>query len=342
MHDQQRSMTYSLDELENQPPPLGGGIPEHLKGGELQTIAAGTLKAHEIFGPSAQAPGRPAAPPPAGSPGLQTMHTMLNAPSPQMGVVAQVAHAQGAGPSVMAAAVAMGPMTQRHPAVQRLPHEEVSITVKPVEPAFDHPTLIVQHDPDSEAAAAYRVLGHRLTKPTGIRTLLIAGAEDGDGKTTCAANLALAMSEYGRANILLVEANLRAPALGKVLGFRPPQCFAAQLKAHKKDPMGTWTIAKLTPWLHAMVVDPETFEQPELIDALAIELAVEHFKRLPYDYILIDTPSVLGQADVPLMVDCADGVVITAVARRTSGAAIRQATQMLAPANIMGIALIEG
>jgi len=50
----------------------------------------------------------------------------------------------------------MGPMTQRHPAVQRLPHEEVAITVKPVEPAFDHPSLIVQHDPDSEAAAAYR------------------------------------------------------------------------------------------------------------------------------------------------------------------------------------------
>lgn len=338
-------MTYSLDELENRPPSGGGGIPDHLKGAEMQTIAPGTLKAHEIFGPAAQALGRPAAPPPAGSPGLQTMHTMLNDPAQPVAAMAQLTQAQGlAGPSVMAAAaaMAMGPMTQRHPAVQRLPHEEVSITVKPVEPVFDHPTLIVQHDPDSEAAAAYRVLGHRLTKPTGIRTLLIAGAEDGDGKTTCAANLALAMSEYGRANILLVEANLRAPALGKVLGFRPPQCFAAQLKAHKKDPMGTWTIAKLTPWLHAMVVDPETFEQPELIDALAIELAVEHFKRLPYDYILIDTPSVLGQADVPLMVDCADGVVITAVARRTSGAAIRQATQMLAPANIMGIALIEG
>ncbi len=330
-------MAYSVSELE-------GDVSSNVVAGniEQQTIAPGTLKASEIFGPQGGAASRPAPPPVAGSAGLQTLHTMVNDPMQLMALAQapQVAAAPRQG--VTMAMPQQQAQHQRHPAVQRLPHEEVSHDVRKVTAQLDDPHLVVQHDPDGEPAAAYRVLGHRLTKPSGARTVLFTSAEDGDGKSVCAANVALAMSEYGRANVLLVEANLRAPSLATLLGFKPPKCFAQQLREHKKQPMGTWTIAKLTSWLHVMALDVETFDRPEIIDALGIELAVEHFKRLPYDFILLDTPAVLGQADVPLMSDCADGIVITAFARESNGAAIRKATQMLAPANILGIVLLEG
>jgi Mrp family chromosome partitioning ATPase len=344
MHDPQRTMSYSVNEIE------GGNVQvnEVVANAEAQTIAPGTLKASEIFGPQAGA-SRPAPPPAAGSAGLQTLHTMVNDPA-QLLAMAQATPqaasmaAASAAPGQVAAAMAMAapPAQQRHPAVQRMPHEEVSHDVQAVKARLDDPLLVVHHEPDAEPAAAYRVLGHRLTKPNGARTVLVTSAEDGDGKSVCAANVALAMSEYGRAKVLLVEANLRAPTLAALLGFKPPKCFAQQLREHKKEPMGTWTIAQVSSWLHVMAVDGELFDTPEIIDALGIELAVEHFKRLPYDFILLDTPSVLGQADVPLMSDCADGIVVTAIARESNGGAIRKATQMLAPANILGIVLLEG
>ncbi|MCK5797288.1 MAG: P-loop NTPase [Deltaproteobacteria bacterium] len=353
MHDPQRTTTYALSDLDDavvptDAPTVKGPAAMEIAEADLLTVSPGTLKASEIFGPGvAAALGGPAAPPVSG-PGLQTMHTMINQPS-QLVAMAQASQTPDGkaapGPQVAVAAMAMGvggTGRQRHPAVRRLPHEEVLVEVIATTPTIASPLLVVSHEPDGEPAAAYRVLGHRLTQPMGMRTILVTSAEDGDGKSVCAANIALAMSEYGRATVLLVEANLRAPSLASLLGFKPPKCFSEQLRAHKKEPMGSWTMAKLSTWLHVLAVDPANFKRPEIIDALSIELAVEHFKRLPYDFIFIDTPSVLGQADVPLMQDCADGIVLAALARESHGAAIRQAMQMLAPAPILGIALLEG
>ncbi|MBW2734251.1 MAG: P-loop NTPase [Deltaproteobacteria bacterium] len=233
-------------------------------------------------------------------------------------------------------------MTQRHPAVKRLPHEEVSVEARTVEATFPDPLLVMQHDPDSPQAAAYRVLGHRVTRPAGMRALMVTSAEGCDGKTTCAINLAMALSEGGRATVLLVEANLRRPGIARALGFEPPLCFEAQLTAHKEQPMSPWTIARVTQWMHVVAVNPITLTGAKMIDALGVELAIEHFKRLPYDFIVVDTPAVLGQADVTLMHDCVDGVLLTGIAGESDGIAIREATQLLAPSNILGLALLEG
>jgi Mrp family chromosome partitioning ATPase len=354
VHDQQRTVTYSLEELELRPggaPQRGGGAPV-VPNNQMQTIAPGSLSVQGAIdsgaGSSSQVISSAAAAPNAA--GLHAAHTMVNEPGSAaynkiMGQPVPAQPAPGSPATQMTPAITpqmLANLTQRHPAVQRLPHEEVHVDVRDVQADYPDNLLEVHHAPDSQQAAAYRVLGHRATKPVGVRTVLITSAEEADGKTTCAINLGLAMSEFGRATVLLVEANLRSPAVADVLGFKPPKCFDVQLKEHKQNPMGTWTIARVTQWFHAVAVDPDTFTEPRLIDALALELAVEHFKRLPYDYILIDTPSVLGQADVSLIHDCADGILMTGIARESSGAAIREATQLLAPANILGIVLLGG
>ena len=60
-----------------------------------------------------------------------------------------------------------------------------------------------------------------------------------------------------------------------------------------------------------------------------------------YDYIVIDTPPVLGAADVNLIEDSADGVLFTAWSRTTSSRALRQAVEQLAPAKLLGVTLLD-
>jgi Mrp family chromosome partitioning ATPase len=200
--------------------------------------------------------------------------------------------------------------------------------------------LVMVREPDSPRAAAYRVLRHRLLE-RDRRTFVVTSAQPGEGKTTCAANLALALGECGRAKVLLVEANLRTPALAAMLGFQPPVCFSEQLAAHRDRPLEPWTLVEvLSPYLHVAAVKPGGSGRP-LVDAPAWAIAMERLKLAGYDYIVIDTPAVLGAADVNLIQDSADAVFFVARARTSSGRHLRRAVEQLAPAPILGVVVIE-
>jgi len=201
--------------------------------------------------------------------------------------------------------------------------------------------LILVREPDSARAASFRVLRHRLQERGDPRVIAVTSPGPNEGKTTCAVNLALALGECGRARVLLVEANLRTPALAALFGFLPPECFSTQLGRHKDKPLDAWSVVEVfSPSLHVLAVKPDADSRP-LLDGPAFALALEMLRQANYDYIVIDTPPVLGAADVNLVEDVADGVLFTAWSRETSGRRLRQAIEQLAPAKLLGLALIN-
>ncbi len=203
--------------------------------------------------------------------------------------------------------------------------------------------LILLREPDSARAAAYRVLRHRLQDRGNPRIVAVTSPGRGDGKTTCAVNLALALGECERARVLLIEANLRDPQLAALFGFLPPECFAQQMIRHKERPHDPWSVVEaFTPSLHVLAVKPgrEAREQA-LLDGPAFLSAVFSLARGDYEYLVLDTPPVLGSADVNLVEDAADGLLITARAGQTSTRDVRRAVQQLAPAKILGFTLID-
>ncbi len=209
---------------------------------------------------------------------------------------------------------------------------------RPVE--FDK-RLVMLREPDSAAAAAYRVLRYRLFERGNPRVIVVSSPRAKEGKTTCAVNLALALGECGRARVLLVEANLRAPKLAEMLAFMPPVCFGEQVATHRDQPDDPWTVVEAhSPWLHVAAVKPDLKDRP-LIDSPAFAIAIDQLRHAGYDYVVIDTPPVIGTADVNLTQDSADGVLLVIKSRVTAGRHLRRAIEQLAPSRVLGLVMAD-
>jgi Mrp family chromosome partitioning ATPase len=201
------------------------------------------------------------------------------------------------------------------------------------------PRLILLCEPDSVRAASLRILRHRLIERGNPAIIAVSGPDEGSGKTTCAVNLALALSECDRAKVLLVEANLRKPAVAMLFGFLPPEGLARQLDRHRDRPLEPWFVVELgSPSLHVLAADSGQASEP-LLDGPAFSQAIQRLRMAGYDYVVLDTPSVLHSADVNLIQGACDGVLMTAWAARTTGKALSQAVEQLSPSKILGIAL---
>jgi Mrp family chromosome partitioning ATPase len=202
------------------------------------------------------------------------------------------------------------------------------------------PRLVLLKAPESPRAAAFRVLAHQVRHADKGRVVLVSSPGPRQGKTLCAVNLALALGESGRARVLLVEANLRAPQLAQIFGFSPPWCFAEQLVAHREQPMQEWKVVDVGV-LHVIAFSPAP-QLAQLTDATAFSIAMERFLLAQYDHIVIDGPAVLGSAEVNLLQEDATCVLLTALTGRTSARELREAREQLQPGEVLGVALIEG
>lgn len=223
------------------------------------------------------------------------------------------------------------------------PAPEISLTQHhlPNDEQGTDPRLVLLTDPDSEQAANFRVLRHHILEAGRPQVIVVSSARADEGKTTTAANLALALAECGRAKVLLVEANLRRPQLAGMFRVVPSWCFAEQLAAHRHQPLLPWSLIDIPQlWLHVAAVSPR-IEQNQLLDAPAFAIAMERLRLGGYDHIVIDSPPILGSADVNLIQDAADGVLLTLRGRVSTARDLRRAIDQLSPARVLGSVLLE-
>ncbi len=213
---------------------------------------------------------------------------------------------------------------------------------------------VVRHalsdDPDSRIcllredatarAASFRVLRHRLAERGDARSIAVTSAYNGEGKTTCAVNLALALAESGRFKVLLVEANLKRPTLASLFDMVPSPCFLEQLAVHSERSDEPWTVAEIEPVnLHVLAVHPDA-KQRRLLDGPTFAAAMDRL-RGSYDYLVVDGASILTSADVALIEDAVDALVLVARAHDSRARIIRQGLDQVSMANVAGIVLMD-
>ena len=201
---------------------------------------------------------------------------------------------------------------------------------------------VVYSDPRSAGADRFRLLQMRLRNMRAsrqLKVLLITSPEPGDGKTTVALNLAIALTERGKRPVLLLESDVYRPTLTKRLGLNSwmglTDCFESgrdPMQAIRRvDPLGFYLLPAGTP-----VEDGSGILQSDYISQLIKGLAATSF-----DWILIDSPPTTPVAEILALRSQANATLLVARAQKTHREAIEESIRNLGRDHVVGIVLNE-
>jgi capsular exopolysaccharide synthesis family protein len=201
------------------------------------------------------------------------------------------------------------------------------------------PQLVSLVSPTSFEAEQYRILRHSVERRhlhDGIAVIAVTSAGGGDGKTTTAINLAGALAQAADQRVLLVEADLRRPALMAQVGMRPTDFGLAEAitdGSHRLEDL-TVRVPGFNLWVlpagRPMMNPYETLRSPR-VAALMAEA------RNQYAYVIIDTPPVVPCPDYLLLEPLIDAVVLVVAADRTPREMMDAALDMLDKSKTLGI-----
>jgi capsular exopolysaccharide synthesis family protein len=151
------------------------------------------------------------------------------------------------------------------------------------------------------------------------RVLVLTSPEPGDGKTTAATNLAIALAEIGK-RVVLVDGDLRKPRLDKIFGI---ECRGGLAKL--LDEAETPDEQPLSEFVHASHVE-NLFVLPTSAarEGITTKLHSSRLRSLidvlrqEFDVVIIDSPPMLHLSDARVLGWLADGVLLVFRSRRTT------------------------
>lgn len=158
------------------------------------------------------------------------------------------------------------------------------------------------------------------------RVTLVVSSLPQEGKTNCAVSLALSVASGGR-KALLVDADLRRPGVGSLLGSEPGHPGFGELLD------GNATLEQVIQvhtrsGLHYITAENASVAAQERIN---FDFTAELFEdlRSRYDFIFVDSPPLLAVADSLWLAHAADATLFLVRWQRTPRSAVRTAIQKL-------------
>jgi capsular exopolysaccharide synthesis family protein len=198
--------------------------------------------------------------------------------------------------------------------------------------------LIVLTQPRSYSAERFRrlrsLLGAALEQKS--RVVVVTSAAPNEGKSLIAANLALTIASGKDERVLLLDADLRKPSIGRFLDPKPSLGLADIL-----DDRTTQEHVILDIKDSMLDVLPAGKPPPDPVEMLTSEKMRELMLELRrhYDWVIIDTPPIVPFTDADAAGRLSDGYVLVVRAGQTSQSIFKQATALATGAPVLGIVL---
>jgi capsular exopolysaccharide synthesis family protein len=206
-----------------------------------------------------------------------------------------------------------------------------------------NPYLVMFHDPAGYRAEQVRALRNRLValNPDGEpKTLVVTSAVRGEGKSVAALNLAMALAELERHQVVLVEADLRRPSCERYLNLNPAPGLADVLQG--RVPLDR--ALRPAGYRRLMLLGAGTAVQnpAEVLGASRLD---ELFQRLKeqFQYVVVDTPPVLPSTDAGVVASRADGTLLVVRIERSLKKQSREALRTIQDmgGNVLGTFVTE-
>lgn len=176
----------------------------------------------------------------------------------------------------------------------------------------------------SRAIEAYRslrtslLLSHSGTPP---KIFLVTSALPGEGKSTTAANIAIALAQTG-ARTLLVDLDMRKPVIASVLGVSAEKGMSTYLSGNSD----LSSLIQRTSFTELFVVPagPMAPNPAELIGSKRMRTGLELVREY-FTHVVIDSPPALEISDAMIVSPAVDGVIVVARAGKTPRKAVGRA-----------------
>ena len=191
-----------------------------------------------------------------------------------------------------------------------------------------HPGLSTQHR--RLAATLHNAQIHET-----LKVVLVTSALPGEGKTLTALNLALTLSRSYLRRVLLIDADLRRPAIHKQWGLPTSRGLSDSLGASIDGIIPTYRVNKTLTVVPAGRVDtdPTSGLTSDRMSRIVQEA------RHRFDWVVIDTPPVSSVDDATLLTQLCDAVIFVVRARKTPYQVVSRCVESIGQDRIFGVVL---
>jgi protein-tyrosine kinase len=211
---------------------------------------------------------------------------------------------------------------------------------------LDWPALrerrVMSSDDSRPAAHAYRMLRTQIlqrARANGLHTLGVVSAVNGEGKTLTAINLALSLAAEPNQTVLLLDLDLRRPAVARVLGLTAECGLESWFNSGDPTKNVCYTIDGVERLYVLPTLAPVTGSS-EALAGLGTRGLIEGLTDRDSGRLLIlDLPPVLLSDDALMAAPLLDAAVLVVDERRTRREDVTRVIELLGNTRIVGTVL---
>jgi len=197
--------------------------------------------------------------------------------------------------------------------------------------------LVIEQNVGPHTVEQFRRLGAVLqdVRANGIKVVMIASAQVGDGKTLTAANLALTLGGSYRQRVLLIDADLRRPSLVPLFGLPHLPGLSEALRAEVEARISVIDLSEHVVLLPGGAPDPDPMAS---LNSERMRRVIDEARK-DFDWIIVDTPPIAVLPDAHLLSRLADASLLVIGAGKTQYSDVMKAVETLGRDRIIGVVL---
>ena len=200
-------------------------------------------------------------------------------------------------------------------------------------------TLVSLTDPDSFAAEQYQGLRLKieaLKRTRGVSVLAVTSPGVSEGKTVTSINLAISLARGSGTRVLLIDADLRRPAVEAHLGL-PASSGVGLTDALRDERISLRQIVRAInrSTVSVVLAGSSRIHVPELLRSPRFE-SLLHEARALYDFVVLDTPPLAPVYDAAVVSRLVDGVLIVVAAHETPRQLLEQTMNLVDESKVLG------
>jgi Mrp family chromosome partitioning ATPase len=207
-----------------------------------------------------------------------------------------------------------------------------------IQPGQIDPHLVAFYSADPRAAEHYNKLALSLISKAaerGIKRVLVASPQKGDGRTTVTLNLACALAR-ARQRVLVVDCDLMEPSVARMLGI---DCETGMVEAFTRQMAPGAAAIRVLPYgFNVLPTRRGTNNPVEILAAPGFWKMLQTFDT-ENDFILFDSPPLLAMGDSSLLVRFTDATMMVIRAGATNSTEMAKAITPFTQEDILGVVI---